>query len=208
MTNTNAVQKQSAIGIRYIALVGMFAAIATVLMLLEVPLPFAPSFYKLDLSEVPVLIGAFAMGPVAGILIELVKVLINLLINGTMTAGVGEFANFLIGSALVVPAAVIYRTKKTKTHALVGMGCGILIMAFVGAAMNGFILLPAYSKAFGMPMEALVNMGSAVNPAVHSLFTFCLFAVAPFNIIKGLLTSIVTIVLYKRISRLIHNVGI
>ncbi len=208
MTNTAAQAKQAkktGIGIRYIAFIGMFAAIATVLMLFEIPLPFAPSFYKLDLSEVPVLIGGFALGPVAGILIELVKVLLNLLINGTMTAGVGELANFIIGCSLVVPATLIYRTKKTRTRAIIGMITGTVVMATVGAMLNAFLLLPAYGAAFGMPIDALVAMGTAVNPAITNLFTFCLFAVAPFNLLKGAVSGIITFILYKRISRLIHG---
>ncbi len=206
MTNVAEQKQSSTFGIRYVAFIGMFAAIATVLMLIEVPLPFAPTFYKLDLSEVPVLIGGFALGPIAGILIELVKVLINLLINGTLTAGVGEFANFAIGCALVVPATLIYRAGKTRKNAIIGMVVGILVMAFIGAAFNGILLLPAYGKAFGMPIDALVGMGSAVNPLVTDLFTFCLFAVAPFNLVKGALTAVITMILYKHISRLIHTV--
>ncbi len=206
MTNVAEQKQSSTFGIRYVAFIGMFAAIATVLMLIEVPLPFAPTFYKLDLSEVPVLIGGFALGPIAGILIELVKVLINLLINGTLTAGVGEFANFAIGCALVVPATLIYRAGKTRKNAIIGMVAGILVMAFIGAAFNGILLLPAYGKAFGMPIDALVGMGSAVNPLVTDLFTFCLFAVAPFNLVKGALTAVITMILYKHISRLIHTV--
>ncbi|MCI5647962.1 MAG: ECF transporter S component [Fusicatenibacter sp.] len=190
---------------RYMVQIAMLAAVATVLMLFDIPLPFAPSFYQLDLSEVPVLIGAFAMGPMAGALIELVKVLINLVISGTSTAGVGELANFLIGCSFVVPAAWIYKNHKTKKNALIGMIVGTLCMAAVGGFLNAFVLLPAYAKAFGMPMDALVGMGSAVNKAITSLPTFCLFAVVPFNLIKGVVVSLITLLLYKHISRLLKG---
>ena len=166
-------------------------------MFFDIPLPFAPSFYKIDLSEVPVLIGAFAMGPLAGAAIELIKILLNLVMKGSTTAGVGEVANFLIGCAYVMPAAWIYKTQKTKKNAMIGMA--------VGGLLNAFVLLPAYAAAFGMPMDALVGMGSAVNKAITSLPTFVLFAVVPFNIIKGVVVSLVTMLLYKHISRLLKG---
>ncbi len=185
--------------------VGMLAAIAVVLMLFDIPLPFAPSFYQIDLSELPVLVGAFAMGPLAGVLIELVKVLLNLVINGTSTAFVGEFANFIIGCALIVPAALVYQRKKTRKSAIIGMVLGTVIMAGVGGLINAFVLLPAYAAAFGMPIDALVGMGTAVNAAITNLPTFCLFAVVPFNLLKGVVVSVITLLLYKHISRILKG---
>lgn len=186
--------------IRTMAQVGMLGAIAVVLMLFEIPLPFAPSFYEIDFSEVPVLVGSFTMGPIAGITIELIKILLNLAINGTTTAGVGEFANFLIGCAFIVPAAVIYKRKRTRTGAIIGMASGTVFMAVVGCFLNAYLLLPTYAKAFGMPIEALVDMGAAVNSQVHSLATFVIFAVAPFNLLKGVLVSLIVFIIYKKIS--------
>ena len=110
----NRTREKSRVKIRTIAQIGMLSAIAVVLMLFEIPLPFAPAFYEIDFSEVPVLVGCFAMGPLAGAVIELIKIILNLAINGTMTAGVGEVANFLIGCSLVVPAGLIYRKMKTR----------------------------------------------------------------------------------------------
>ena len=110
--------------------VAMLGAAAVVLMFFDIPLPFAPSFYKIDLSEVPVLIGAFAMGPLAGAAIELIKILLNLVMKGSTTAGVGEVANFLIGCAYVMPAAWIYKTQKTKKNAMIGMAVGTLLYCF------------------------------------------------------------------------------
>ncbi|HIW20751.1 MAG TPA: ECF transporter S component, partial [Candidatus Dorea intestinavium] len=143
--------------------IGMLSAIAVVLMLFEIPLPFAPPFYKIDFSEIPVMIGGFAMGPMAAVVIEFVKIVLNLIINGTMTAGIGELANFLIGIALVLPAALIYKKKKTRKAAALGMGIGTLFMTLVGSVLNAFVLLPTYAKAFSMPLEGLVEMGTAIN---------------------------------------------
>lgn len=193
------------LSIRGITAIAMLSAIAILLMLFEIPLWFAPSFYEIDLSEVPVLIGAFALGPIAGVVIEFVKILLNLLINGTITAFVGEFANFLIGCSLVVPAAIIYHRGKSKNTALTGLIIGTICMVAVGSLLNAYLLLPVYAKTFNMPMEALIGMGSAVNPSINSLSTFILLAVAPFNLLKGVIVSIITMVLYKRVSRVIKE---
>lgn len=205
-TTTKQQKKTSQIGkTRYMVQVAMLAAAATVLMFFDIPLPFAPSFYKIDLSEVPVLIGAFAMGPLAGAAIELVKVLLNFVLKGTTTAGVGEVANFLIGCAYVMPAAWIYKAHKTRKNAMIGMAVGTVFLSAVGGLLNAFVLLPAYAVAFGMPIDALVGMGSAVNKAITSLPTFVLFAVVPFNIVKGVIVSVITMLLYKHISRLLKG---
>ncbi|MBQ8558724.1 MAG: ECF transporter S component [Tyzzerella sp.] len=185
---------------RMLTQIGMLGAIAVVLMLFEIPLPFAPSFYEIDFSEVPVLIGCFSMGPLAGALIELVKVILNIVINGTNTACVGEIANFIIGCAFCVPAGIIYRRRKTKKGAIVGMVVGTLCMTILGCFVNAYILLPTYAAAFEMPIDKLVAMGTAVNANITSLFTFVMFAVAPFNLLKGVLVSIIVLCIYKKIS--------
>lgn len=190
---------------RGVTTIAMLSAISVILMLFEIPLWFAPSFYKIDLSEVPVLIGAFALGPVAGVVIELIKNLLNLLLNGTITAFVGEFANFLIGCALVVPAAMLYQSKKSRNSAAIGLVAGTIFMAAVGSVLNAYLLLPVYAKAFQMPMDALVAMGTAVNPSIKSLSSFILLAVTPFNLLKGILVSLITLLLYKRVSRVIKG---
>ena len=191
---------------RTIVCVGMLAAISTILMLFEFPLPFiAPGFYELDFSEVPILIGAFALGPVAGVLTELVKILLNLVINGTNTAFVGEFANFVMGCAFVVPASVNYKRKKNRQHAMLGLAAGTVIMSVAAVFINALVLLPAYAKAFGMPVDAFVQMGTAINPAINGIWTFVLLAVAPFNLIKGVLVSVITVLLYKHISPILKG---
>ena len=203
--NNSVVSAGKTSNVRRIALIGMFGAIAGILMFLELPLPvIAPPFYKIDLSEVPVLIGAFAMGPVAGILIELIKILIHLLIKGTSTAGVGELGNFVVGLALVLPAALIYRRHKTRKTAVIGMAVGTLTMVVAGSLINAFVLLPMYAAAFG-GMEAIIAAGTAVHASVDSVFGFVALCVAPFNLIKGIITAILTMLLYKRISTLIKR---
>ena len=188
------------LGVRALVNIAMLAAIAVILMLFEIPLPFAPSFYEIDFSEVPVMVGCFAMGPFAGALIEFVKILLNFVFTGTDTAGVGELANFIIGCSLCVPAGLIYRRKRTRTTALVGMIVGTLAMTVIGCLVNAYVLLPTYAAAFGMPLDTLVEMGTAVNPNITSVATFVIFAVAPFNILKGVLVSAIVFLIYKKIS--------
>lgn len=196
LTNT-----KSRIGVRTIVQVGMLAAIAAMLMLMfEIPLPFAPSFYEIDLSEVPVMIGTFTMGPVAGAIIELVKLLLKVILKGSDTMGVGELANFLIGCSLCVPAGIIYKKMRSRKGAVIGMAVGTIFMTVVGCFVNAFVLLPVYSKLFEMPIDALVGMGTAVNGWITNLSTFVVFAVAPFNLIKGVLVSLIVFLIYKRIS--------
>ncbi len=185
--------------------IGLLSAVAIVLMLFEIPLWFAPPFYKIDFSEVPVIVGALALGPIAGVLIELIKIMLNFLIDGTLTAGVGELANFLIGSALVVPAAMIYKKNKTRKSAMIGLAVGTIFMTALGCVLNAYLLLPAYATAFQWDIEKLIAMGTAVNPNINSLWTFIFFAVAPFNLLKGLLVSVITLVIYKRISIILKN---
>lgn len=200
-TQSNTVTRtQARISVRTTVKIGMLAAISVVLMLFEIPLPFAPSFYEIDFSEVPVLIGAFAMGPVAGAAIELVKILLNLVITGTDTAGVGELANFIIGCSLCLPAAIVYKQKKTRKGAMIGMAAGTALMVVIGCLINAYVMLPAYSAAFGLPIDALVQMGTAVNPSITSLSTFVIFAVAPFNLLKAVLVSLIVLLIYKKIS--------
>ena len=183
----------------------MLSAISTVLMLFEIPLPFAPEFYKLDFSELPILIGSFAIGPVAGVLIELCKILLKLVIKGTTTAFVGDFANFIIGCSLVVPAAIIYHKFKTKRSALVSLITGSLIMTVFGSLFNAFYLLPAFANLYGMPLETIVGIAQEINGSIDSVATLVLFAVVPFNLLKGALLTILTMLLYKHISPVIKG---
>lgn len=186
--------------VRNIVQIGMLSAIAIILMQFEVPLPFAPPFYKIDFSEIPVLVGCFVMGPLAGTIVELLKVILNMAISGTTTGGVGDVANFLIGCAMCIPAGIIYKKYHTKKSALVGMTVGTIFMTVIGCLLNAYVLLPVYAKVFELPMDALVEMGTAVNPAITGVSTFVILAVAPFNLLKGVLVSLIVFLTYKKIS--------
>ena len=193
------------INTKTITKVGILGAVATVLMLLEFPLWFAPIFYELDFSEVPVLLGAFALGPAAGAMIELVKILINFVLNGTDTGGVGEFANFIIGCAFIVPAGFIYKRNKSFKTAILGLVVGTLTLAVAGAFLNYYLLLPLYAKIYGYPIQAFIDMGHALNPAITDLKTFVLYAVVPFNLLKGVIVSAMVILIYKKLSPILHK---
>lgn len=190
---------------KVIAKVGVLAAVASVLMLLEFPLWFAPNFYELDFSEVPVLLGTFALGPGAGAMIELIKILINFVLNGTDTGGIGEFANLLIGCSFIVPAGFIYKKHKTFKTAIFGLIVGTLTLAVTGAFLNYYLLLPVYSKIYGAPIQAFIDMGNVINPAITDLKTFVLYAVVPFNLFKGILVSTMVVLIYKKLSPILHK---
>lgn len=186
--------------VRNVVQIGMLSAIAIILMQFEVPLPFAPPFYKIDFSEIPVLVGCFVMGPLAGAVVELIKVILNMVISGTTTGGVGDIANFLIGCAMCIPAGMIYKKYHTKKSALVGMTVGTIFMTVIGCLLNAYVLLPVYAKVFELPMDALIEMGTAVNPSITGVSTFVVLAVAPFNLLKGVLVSLIVFLTYKKIS--------
>jgi riboflavin transporter FmnP len=184
----------------------MLGALAMLLHLFDFPVPFlAPGFYKLDFSEIPVMIGAFYLGPVGGVIIELVKILLKLVIKGTTTAFVGDLANFVVGCAFVVPASIIYHIKKSKKTAIAGLITGTIVITIFASMFNAIYLIPAFSALYGMPLDSIVAMGSAINPAITSVTMMALLAVAPLNLLKGVLISVPTMLLYKRISKFLHN---
>ncbi len=190
---------------RKITLIGVFSAVAFLLMLLEFPVPFAPAFYELDFSEIPVLVGTFAFGPVAGVMIEFCKILLKLVFKGTTTAFVGDLANFVIGCSFILPASILYLNKKTKQTAIVGSVTGTLCMTVFGTAFNAVYLLPKFAQLYGMPLDAIVGMGTAINPAINSVLTLVIFAVAPLNILKGGSVSLVTMLVYKKLSPILKE---
>lgn len=186
-----------------IAKIAILGAIAVIVMLFEVAIPFFPPFYKLGLDEVIVMIGGFALGWLPAIIIEALKVVLNLLLNGTMTGGIGELANFIMGCAFVVPAACIYQHKKTMKSAIIGMCVGTLSLVVIGALVNYFIVLPLYAGVFGWPIETIIEMGTKLNASVTDLKTFVLLMNCPFNLIKGVLSSLIVFISYKKISPLL-----
>ena len=194
--------KKSFSSTHYISYTAMFACMSGVLMLIEIPLFFAPGFYKMDLSELPVLICAFYLGPVSGVVCEFLKVLIKLLLKGTSTAFVGDLANFLVGCSFVLPAAIVYQKTLSKKGAVVSLAVGTAVMTVFGSFFNAWFLIPRFAVMYGMPLEAIVSMGTQINGAITNLSTLVLFAVVPFNLLKGVLVSLLTFFLYKRVEKL------
>lgn len=182
--------------------ISLLSVIAYVLMLIELPIPLFPAFLQMDLSDMPALIGAFALGPIAGVMIELIKNLLHF-ITKTSTGGVGELANFLIGAAMVIPSGIIYAKSKKKSTALIGMLIGTILMATVGSLTNYYILIPFYAKM--MPIDQIIAWSAAANTAITDLKTLILYAVVPFNLLKGFVISVFTILIYKKISHLLIN---
>ena len=203
--STESIVQSKTSRVQWIAKVSILSAVAFLLMLFEIPLPFFPPFYKLGFDEVAVMIGGFAMGPLAGAVIETLKIVLNLLFQGTDTACVGEISNLLIGLSLVIPSSIYYQRHKTRKGALVSLVIGTLSLAVIGSLSNYFIALPSYSYFYGLPMDAIVGMGTALLPLVSNTFTFVLFMTLPFNILKGVIVGIIVFVLYKRISPLLHR---
>ena len=186
---------------RRITIVAICSALAAVLHILDFPLLFlAPEFYKLDFSELPVMLCGFYLGPSAAVACEGLKILLKLLLKGTSTAFVGDFANFAVGCSLVLPAIIIYHTKKTRSSALWGLAAGTVVLTVFGSAFNALYLLPKFADMF-MPMEAILAAGNAIHKGIDSVWSFVLFAVAPLNLIKGISVSVLTLLLYKRVAR-------
>lgn len=179
----------------------MLAAVAFVLQFLEFPMPLSPSFAKFDLSDLPALIGAFAYGPLWGVVIEAVKNALHLF--QTQTGGIGELANFLMGAALVFPAGLIYQKHKSRKTALIGCTVGSLCMGVMAALANYFILLPMFE--IFMPMDEMIEAFAAVIPFIHSKLDVVLLNALPLNILKGLVVSLVTMLLYKRLSPILKG---
>lgn len=187
---------------RRITYTALFSSMAAVLMLLEFPLLFlAPEFYKLDFSEIPIMICTFFMGPVYGVIAELIKIMLKIMMKGTSTAFVGDFANFIVGCTFVLPASILYHANPGRKTARLGLLAGTLTMTVFGSAFNAFYLIPKFSSLFHMPIEAIVKMGSRINPRITGIGSLVIWAVAPFNLIKGFLVSMVTLIIYKPVSK-------
>lgn len=185
--------------------ISVLGVISVVLMIFDISSWFAPPFLKLDIADLPSLIGAFAMGPMAGVLVQLLKNILNILVEGSITGGVGELSNFLVGSIFAYTAGYIYYKKKDFKNAIIGLVVGVITMTVFASLSNYFVIFPLYAKIFGWPMEKLIGMGSAVNSFVVDYKTLILFAVVPFNILKGIVVSSVTLLLYKKISPILHR---
>ena len=181
----------------YLTRMAILTAIAFILFLVQIPVV---AFYKLDLSNIPVLLGAFSMGTVPGIIILALKCALALL--RTTSAGVGDLADFLMSAALIIPASVIYHRNKTRKTALIGMAVGTLCMVVVGVLANKFIMLPFYMGAYHMDMDGILKFANVGG--IDSEWKLLLLITAPFNLLKGVVLSIVTGLIYKPLSPLLH----
>ena len=178
----------------------LLAAMASILFLVEIPVV---AFYKLDLSNIPVLLGAFSMGTVPGLIILAAKSLIGLLHSSS--AGIGELADFIMGAAMIVPASVFYHRHKTRKNALIGMAAGTLCMAVISVLVNKWIMLPFYMGAYHMDMSGILSYANTAG--VDSEWKLLLMITAPFNLLKGAVLSAVTGLIYKPLSPLLHEKG-
>ncbi|MCR5565836.1 MAG: ECF transporter S component [Clostridiales bacterium] len=188
----------SRISVATMTRIAILAAAASILFLIEIPIV---AFYKLDLSNIPVLLGAFSMGPVPGIVILAIKSAIGLLHSSS--AGVGELADFVMGAALVLPAAIIYHQNKSRKNAIIGMAVGTVCMVVVGVLMNKWVMLPFYMGAFHMDMDGIIK--AAKVSGVDSEWKLLLLVTGPFNLLKGVVLSIVTALIYKPLSPILHG---
>ncbi len=182
----------------------ILSAMAVILMYLEFNLPFMPTFLKFDFSELPVLVGAYALGPWYGVLIELLKNLIHLPATGT--AGIGEASNFLTGSIYVFTAGAIYKKNRTRKGAIISMAIATLALGIIACPLNYFVTLPLYGKVLNFPMEAIIGSASSVNPMVSSKISLIFWVFLPFNLFKGTVISFFTFWIYKPISNMIHRI--
>ena len=181
----------------------MLAAVATILMYMEFPIPIMPGFIKMDISELPALIASFAYGPLSGIAVCLIKNLIKL--PSTSTAAVGELFNFVMGALFVGVAGFVYKRSKTRRSALIGAGAGALVMALVSVPYNYFVVYPAYVVLYHLPLEAIIGMYQAINPSVDGLLACLLTFNLPFTLFKGLLDAALCFPIYKPLSPILHG---
>ncbi|SFB37564.1 Riboflavin transporter FmnP [Acetitomaculum ruminis DSM 5522] len=187
--------------VRKLTMTAMLSALSAVLMFFSFNVPLMPSFIKMDLSELPALIGAFTMGPISGVAICLVKNLVNL--TATTTGGVGELCNFILGACFVLPAGLIYKVKKSKNLAIFGAFAGAVFMAVLSVPINYFVTYPIYT-AF-IPMETILAMYQAIYPKVDNLLQALLIFNMPFTFVKGMIDVAITIVTYKYLSPIIKG---
>ena len=191
--------------VKNISSIAVLGALGAVLMLFDFPIAIAPSFYKVDLGDLPCLIGAFALGPVPALFIQLVKIIIKLLLKPTSTAFVGELAAFICSSIYCVSAAIIYQHNRTRNQAFKAMIVASILMAISGAIVNYLLIIPAYVSLYHMPLETIISLGQAIFPFITSKLTFVICCVFPFNLIKAGIVDILTVLLYKRISPLLKE---
>ena len=198
----NAMKKTNLMSTKTISKIGLLSAIAYVLMFISVPLPIFPAFLKIDLSDIPAIFGGMSLGPVAGLIIVVIKNFLQALTAST-TGGVGEFANIMIGGAYVLIICLFYKKWKTYKTVIVGALLGIVAMTIMGCIMNYYVMLPLYGNF--MPMEEIIQAGNIINPRVTDLYSFVIWMIAPFNILKGFIMTIAILPLFKKMEKLLNK---
>lgn len=192
--------------VRGLVVSGMLSAVAFVLMFFDFSLPMViPAFIKMDFSDLPALLGAFALGPVYGVIISLLKNILHILIKGTSTAAVGELSNFLLGAIFSFTAGMIYKKNRIRKGAWLGALIGAVAMAVISVPSNYFITYPAYSLFYGLPMEAILQMYQAIIPSVDNIFECLVIFNMPFTFVKGALDVLLCFLIYKPLSPLLHG---
>lgn len=193
--------------VRRITVTAMLSAVAFVLMFIEFSVPLMPPFVKMDISDLPALLGTFALGPVSGVVIELLKNLLHILFKGTSSAGVGELCNFLLGCFFALPAGIIYKRRKSRRNAALGALIGCLIMAVCSVPLNYFVVYPAYVVFYGLPLDQIIGMYQAILPSVNGLLACLTIFNLPFTFVKGLLDAVICFAIYKPLSPILHQTG-
>ena len=191
---------------RKLVFVAILGAVSFVLMMVNFSLPFAPAFLKFDIAELPALFAGFFMGPLTGFAVVVVKLLLKIAIQGSDTAFVGEFSNLAGSTLFVVGAALIYKFNRTKEGAVIAMIISSVAVSILFIFVNAYVMFPLYSNLYGMPLEAIIGMGTAINPRITDLPTMMLFSVFPFNLFKHLVTSLLTFLVYKRAGKVLRNI--
>ncbi len=197
--------KEKFLTTRKLVVISLFSAISVVLMLFDFSIPFVPSFLKMDISDLPAILGTFMMGPVEGILIALLKNVLEILFRGTTTAFVGELANFAGAAVFVLSATLVYRFKKGKVGAALSLLVGTLITTIAFTIMDYYIIFPMYETLYHMPMDAIIGMGTAINPNVTTLGGMMIWMVAPFNLLKYGVVSVITFFTYRRLKDILFR---
>ena len=184
----------------------MLSAVAFILMFIEFPIPMLiPAFIKMDFSDLPALLGAFALGPVYGVVISFMKNLLHIVIKGTSTACVGELSNFILGAIFSAVAGYIYKHHKSRKTAIIGAVAGAVAMGVLSVPSNYFVVYPAYVQFYHMPLEAILGMYQAILPSADSLIKCLILFNLPFTLVKGLLDAVLCMLIYKPLSPILHG---
>ena len=184
----------------------MLSAVAFILMFIEFPIPMLiPAFIKMDFSDLPALLGAFALGPVYGVIISFMKNLLHIVIKGTSTACVGELSNFILGAIFSAVAGYLYKHHKSRKTAIIGAVAGAVAMGVLSVPSNYFVVYPAYVQFYHMPLEAILGMYQAILPSADSLIKCLIIFNLPFTLVKGLLDAVLCMVIYKPLSPILHG---